>query len=75
MPGDIVAERGWKALQVEGPLPFDMVGVLSSLTVPLGECGISVFVLSTFDTDLILVRADSFESACQSLIKAGHTID
>src|SRR5262249_57285589 len=50
-------ERGWRALEVVGPLPFDLVGVVSGLTSPLAAAGIPVFVLSTHDTDYLLVKS------------------
>ena len=75
LPQEIAAERNWRVLKVIGPLPFDMVGVLSSLTAPLAEAGISVFALATYDTDYLLIRTDGFEAACQALVKAGHIID
>jgi hypothetical protein len=50
------AERGWRAFEVEGPIPFDETGVLAGLTGPLAAAGIPVFALSTYDTDLLLVR-------------------
>lgn len=74
LPQEVEAGRDWRALQVDGPLPFTMVGVLSTLIGSLADAGISVFVLSTYDTDLILVQKDSFDDACARLIEAGHTI-
>ncbi len=74
LPTGFVAERDWRALQVVGPLPFEMVGVLSSLAIPLADAGVSIFAVSTFETDLILVREQSFEAACQILVKAGHIV-
>ena len=50
------AERGWRCLQVRGKLDFEVTGVLSALSSPLAFAGISIFVISTFDTDYILVR-------------------
>lgn len=50
------AERSWRAFEVAGPVPFDETGVLAGLTAPLAAAGIPVFALSTFDTDLLLVR-------------------
>jgi len=53
-------ERGWRAFELVGPVPFTTTGVISGLTVPLAEAGIGVFVISTYDTDYLLVRsADS----------------
>jgi hypothetical protein len=74
LPQNLAAERNWVALQVVGPIPFGMVGVLSSLTVPLADAGVSIFALSTFETDFVLVRNESFEVACRVLMQAGHEI-
>ena len=49
-------EGGWRVLMVEGPLDFSLTGVLASLTGPLAREGISVFALSTYDTDYLLVK-------------------
>ncbi len=74
IPKEINAERNWRMLQIVGPLAFEMVGVLSSLTIPLAERGLSIITLSTYETDLILVKEKSFEVACHTLTKAGHII-
>jgi hypothetical protein len=63
------AVYGWP-----GRSPFSVVGVLASLTAPLAEAGISVFALSTFNTDYLLVKADNLERAIDILRRQGHTI-
>ncbi len=70
--GDVQCESGWQCLRVTGPLDFSLVGVIASLTGPLAEAGISVFVLSTFDTDLLLVKQQEMEKAAGVLGQAGH---
>ena len=75
VPQDVRAERGWRCLAVEGPIPFEMTGVAASLTNALAEARISVFVLSTFDTDYVLVKDDTFGRACDALRAAGHEVD
>ena len=50
-------ERDWRAFEIVGPLPFGLTGVVSGLTAPLAAAGIPVFVLSTYDTDYVLVKA------------------
>ena len=60
-------ERGWRAFQLEGPVPFSTTGVISGLTVPLAAAGIGVFVISTFDTDYLLVKTSAFERAAAIL--------
>src|SRR5262245_29145448 len=56
-------ERDWRAFAVVGPLPFGLTGVVSGLTAPLAAAGIPVFVLSTYDTDYVLVKAVDFVNA------------
>ena len=68
------AERGWRALRVRGPLSFGQVGVLQALLVPLADAGVSVFALSTYDTDYVLVRAADLDRALQALTAHGHTV-
>ena len=73
-PVGVRVEPGWRALTVVGPLDFALVGVVADLTAPLARAGISVFVLSTFDTDHVLVRAEAVEEALAALTSAGHTL-
>lgn len=56
-------QRGWAAFEVLGPLPFDAVGVVSGITAPLAAAGIPVFVISTYDTDYLLVQSVHLERA------------
>lgn len=74
VPSGVRAETGWRVLEVEGPLDFDVIGVLNSLAGPLARANISIFVLSTFDTDYVLVREGSLEEALEVLTTSGHTI-
>jgi len=73
IPSDVRAERGWRALKIAGPLEFSMVGVLASLSGALAQAGVSIFALSTFDTDYLLVKKAQVETAIQALENAGHT--
>lgn len=74
-PPDARQESGWRALSVQGPLAFDEIGVLAALSVPLAQAGISLFVVSTFDTDYILVRQRKLQPALAALRAAGHEIE
>ena len=67
-------ERGWRVLRVVGPLPFDAVGVMAQLTVPLAAAGISILALATFDTDYLLVRECDLERGLVALQIAGHVV-
>lgn len=55
-PKEIKAERNFRALKVLGPLEFNLTGILSSIARPLAEANISIFAISTYDTDYILVK-------------------
>ena len=67
VPAGVQSETGWRCLMVEGPLAFTEVGILASLTVPLAESGISVFAISTYDTDFLLVKEESLEQTLSYL--------
>lgn len=73
-PAGSRVEPGWRVLSVVGPLDFAMVGVISALTTCLADAGISVFVLSTFDTDHLMIRAEAFNHAIAVLRSAGHAV-
>lgn len=69
---DVRAERGWFAFGVQGPLDFSLTGILASLAQPLAEAGISLFAVSTFDTDYVLIRAGEKVRAEAVLTAVGH---
>jgi hypothetical protein len=69
LPPSVVeaADRGWRALEVDGPLPLDTPGILAGLVRPLAEAGVPVFVIATWDTDYLLVRDASLVRAIDAL--------
>ena len=67
-------EPGWRAIMIVGPLDFSLTGVLSSVAAPLAATGISIFSLSTFNTDYILVRSAQLQAALNALADAGFQI-
>jgi hypothetical protein len=74
VPEGIHAERERRLLQVEGTLAFSLTGILAAITVPLAEAAISIFAVSTYDTDYVLVKENDLENAIAVLEKAGHAI-
>ena len=64
----------WRALRVEGTLDFGLTGVLAGLAVPLADAGVSIFAVSTHDTDYVLVRDTQLTAALDALRRAGHTV-
>jgi uncharacterized protein len=67
VPPDAQAERGWRVIKLRGPLPFSLTGVLLSVLAPLAAVEISVFALSTYDTDYVLVRHVDLPNAVAAL--------
>lgn len=74
VPSGTRCEQGWRALKLEGPFEFSLVGVLSSVVDPLAEAGISIFAVSTFDTDYVLVKEERLEPAIAALRGRGHEV-
>lgn len=72
-PEGALAQRGWRCLKVEGPFALETtVGVLASLSGPLASAGVSVYVISTYDTDYLFVRKEQLAQAHDALSQAGH---
>ena len=74
VPSEVNGKTGWRVLAVQGPLPFDMIGVLASLSEPLAGAGVPIFSVSTFDTDYLLVEDDFLHNAVAALRMAGNTV-
>ncbi|OGP51944.1 MAG: amino acid-binding protein [Deltaproteobacteria bacterium RBG_13_51_10] len=74
VPEGIKKDEGWRCLKVEGPLDFSTTGILASLTMPLAKEGISVFAVSTYNTDYLLVKEQHLGKAVQVLSQNGHQI-
>lgn len=74
VPSGAKANRGWRALKVRGAIDFSEVGVLNSIANPLARASISIFAISTFNADYILVKEEMLENAINALHSAGHTI-
>lgn len=74
VPADVHAERGWRCLGIQGPLDFSLVGVVAGISGALAGAGLSVFVVSTFDTDYILVRAAKLNEAISALARSGYSV-
>jgi len=74
VPEEVEAVRGWKSLKVEGKLDFNSVGILSSLTSSLAHVGISIFAISTYDTDYLFLKESDLNRAVAALRKSGHDV-
>lgn len=67
-------EEGWKLLSIEGKLAFEMTGVIASIASLLAREEISIFVVSSYDTDHILVKSERLEDVVKLLQSEGHRI-
>jgi len=74
LPSSQSSDSQWYALKAHGPFAFTEIGVLASLAAPLAKDGVGLFVISTFETDYLLVEVDQVQKAVQSLRAVGHTV-
>jgi len=74
VPANVRSQSGWRVLKVHGPFALSEIGVLSALAAPLADAKISLFAISTFDTDYLLVASETLSAAMAALERAGHTI-
>lgn len=68
------AEHNWLALEVVGPLGFSLTGIMANISGVLARANISIFAISTYDTDYVLVKKQAINDAIKSLKKDGYTV-
>jgi hypothetical protein len=74
VPSGIRREKGYRCFKVNGPLDFALTGIIASLYMVLAQEGVSVFLVSTFDTDYLLVKQEQTKKAIVALSEAGHHV-
>jgi len=74
VPEGVRCERDYRVLRVRGPLSPNLVGILVSIAEPLAEAGLSIFAISTYDTDYVLLKARDVAAGVDALRKAGHQV-
>jgi hypothetical protein len=75
VPGDVKVESDWRAIKVSGPLDFALTGILASIANPLAAAKISIFAISTFDTDYVLVKSSKLDQAKRCLVDGGFRFE
>ncbi len=70
----LLEEKDWRVLKVEGTLDFSLIGIISSISTILANEKISIFAISTFDTDYILVKDKDVDNATNALSNEGYEI-
>jgi uncharacterized protein len=73
-PSGAKCERDWRPIMVKGPLDFNQVGIIAGLSGTLADAGISIFALSTYDTDYIMVKQGDLDRALATLRDAGYSL-
>ena len=74
VPHVVECDKGWRCIMVRGPLDLSLVGILASLTSSLAEVDISIFAISTYETDYLLVKGENLRRAVLKLKEAGHDV-
>jgi len=74
LSSDIVCNKEWRLIKIEGPLDFSLVGVISDVYAIFKSKNISIFALSTYDTDYFLVKQIDLDIGIQALIENGHKV-
>jgi hypothetical protein len=74
VPASATRQGGFCGLRVSGPLDFSETGILASLADPLAKAGISIFAVSTYDTDYLFLPVARESEAHAALVRAGHTL-
>ena len=71
---DVLCERNWKVLKIEGPLDFSLIGILSKISTLMANNNISIFAISTYDTDYILIKEELIDKAIQLLTNNNYNV-
>ena len=75
VPGNAVSrEDGWRAFRIQGVLDFSLIGILAKISSILAEEKIGIFVVSTYNTDYVLIKRESYGKALEILGGAGYEI-
>ncbi len=75
VPANTIArEDGWRGFRVCGVLDFSLIGILANISGLLAEQGISIFAVSTYNTDYLFTKAEVFDRTLETLAQAGYAI-
>ena len=75
VPSNTIArEDGWRCFRIQGTLDFSLVGILAPIASLLAACRISIFAVSTYNTDYLLVKNEQFDTATAALKQAGYSV-
>lgn len=70
----IQRDDGWKAFRIQGVLDFSLIGILAKIATVLADNGISIFAVSTYNTDYVLIKKENYQKGMDVLQAAGYKI-
>jgi hypothetical protein len=74
IPSELQSDLNWRCFRIDGSFDLNQIGVISSISSPLADAGISIYVISTYDTDYFLVQDKNVEQTISTLSNSGHSI-
>ena len=75
VPANVIKrDDGWMAFRIQGVLNFSLIGILAKIASVLADNGISIFAVSTYNTDYVMVKKENFQDALEVLAAAGYEI-
>lgn len=74
VPAGVTSQPGWRAFRFEGPLDFELTGIVASVAEPLAEAAVAIFPIATYDTDYVLVKETQLQTAIHALTAYGHAV-
>lgn len=75
VPANVIQQDdGWKAFRIQGVLNFSLIGILAKIAAALADNGISIFAVSTYNTDYVLMKKENYQKALDVLKTLGYMI-
>lgn len=75
VPANVIQrDDGWKAFRIQGVLDFSLIGILAKIAAALADNGISIFAVSTYNTDYVLMKRENYQKALDVLKSLGYMI-
>ena len=75
VPANVIQQDdGWKAFRIQGVLNFSLIGILAKIAAALADNGISIFAVSTYNTDYVLMKKENYQKALDVLKALGYMI-
>lgn len=75
IPSNVIhRDDGWKAFRIQGILDFSLIGILSEIATILADNGISIFAISTYNTDYVLIKKENYQKGLEVLKSSGYEI-